>query len=475
MLQYLLNASAIWLISLVLFDVFLRRESYHGYNRFYLLFTFLLGALLPLWQWQGDSPVYTAALQRPVERVIAAKQTIVTAAAPAADVNLMQWIGIAYLAGALVALILLILDIVKLAAFYKVGVKSTEDGWRIIETDKEHAPFSFRNTLFVSNRRRYSDDEWKMILAHERRHTALQHFADVLLMQVGRIIFWFHPLVYLYNKRLLMLHEYQADNVSARQPRVYGQFLVEQALLQPAPTLSHSFNRSPIKNRIVMLTRRSSSIAKIKMLVFVPLAVICIACFSKSAFSQKPKKEGNVMVYNGNTIEFAPQKPVDTTIVIDPLTGKEQREIHNWANPPMKVNARTIYDYRDAEKPKIKAKDKSLADYMVRNLKPEFEKLADGEYNLIISEVVIDKNGKVVYYENNGIQKIGADVDEKETNKKPIIDKIEELLSDSKLVFEPATLNGQPVDYLISNTIGYTGGDIVVKDHKLQWTSIEEQ
>ena len=67
MLQYLLNATAIWLISLVRFDIFLRRESYHGYNRFYLLLTFLLGALLPLWQWQDDGAIYNAALQRPVE------------------------------------------------------------------------------------------------------------------------------------------------------------------------------------------------------------------------------------------------------------------------------------------------------------------------------------------------------------------------------------------------------------------------
>lgn len=215
--------------------------------------------------------------------------------------------------------------------------------------------------------------------------------------------------------------------------------------------------------------------ARSKMLVFVPLALICIVCFSKNSFSQKFKKVDNKVTFNGNTIEFAPQKPPDTVIVTDPVTGKEETKIHNWANPPIKVNGRTIHDVRDASKPKIKAKDKSLADYMVRNLKPEFEKLADGEYNLIISEVVIDRKGKVIYYENYGIQKIGADVDEKVTNKKPIVDKIEKLLSDGSLAFTPASINGKPVDYLISNTIGYTGGNIVVKDHKVQWTSIEEQ
>src|ERR1035437_1666769 len=117
----------------------------------------------------------------------------------------------------------------------------------------------------------YTNEEWSMILTHEKRHTIFLHIIDLLLMQAARIIFWFHPLVYIYNKRLLLLHEYQADNAAARQPKVYGSFLVEQAMLQTAPSISHSFNRSPIKNRIVMLTRRSSAIAKVKILVFIPL------------------------------------------------------------------------------------------------------------------------------------------------------------------------------------------------------------
>ena len=127
MLQYLLNATAIWLISLVLFDVFLRRESYHGYNRFYLLFTFVLGALLPLWQWQGDGQVYTAALRRPVERVIAAKETIVASATPAsASVNWGLWLGYIYLAGAFVSFVLLLAEVVKIMRLYQAGNKYRE-------------------------------------------------------------------------------------------------------------------------------------------------------------------------------------------------------------------------------------------------------------------------------------------------------------------------------------------------------------
>jgi len=305
MFQYLLNTTAIWLMSLVLFDAFLRRESYHAYNRFYLLFTLLLGALLPLWQWQDTGRVYAGTLQAPLQQVVTVKQNVVAAATPATTVSWVQWLAIIYWAGVFIALGLLVIEIIKLVGFYRKGKKTILNGWTIIETGKEHAPFSFLDTLYVCSRQQYSDGEWNMILTHEKRHGALFHFADLLLMQVARIIFWFHPLVYIYNKRLLLIHEYQADTHivslgAAEGQQVYGKFLVEQALLQSAPSISHSFNRSPIKKRIIMLTRRSSAASRTKMLVFIPLALVCMICFSKNVFSQKNSGSDPFLLAFGN-------------------------------------------------------------------------------------------------------------------------------------------------------------------------------
>jgi len=39
-----------------------------------------------------------------------------------------------------------------------------------------------------------------------------------------------------------------------------------------------------------MLTHRSTNAANSKMLVFIPLLMVCILCFSKNSYSQKPKK-----------------------------------------------------------------------------------------------------------------------------------------------------------------------------------------
>ena len=216
-----------------------------------------------------------------------------------------------------------------------------------------------------------------------------------------------------------------------------------------------------------MLTRKSIVTATVLLYIFLPA----------TTFAQQLKRVGNIAKWNGNTIEFEPKKKNNTDTMTD-AEGKQHIMRHDWANMPIKLNGEKIYSSGGemaATKPKIKAKETSLADYLVKQLTPIMEQQADGEYNLIVSNVIINTQGKVVYYENTGMQKIGAAVDEKETNKKLINDKLEALLKGNNLQFIPATYNGKAVAYLISNTIGYSGTAVVVKNHKVIWKSMEEQ
>lgn len=465
MLQYLLNTTAIWLISLVLFDVFFRMESYHGYNRFYLLFTFLLGTLLPLWEWQRDSYLISTAGQ-PFERAIRAKQQIVSAAGNSeSGVDWQQILTIIYLAGTVIAAGLLIIDIFKLALFYKTGNKSKQDEWTIIETGKDHAPFSILNTLFVCSIKQYSEDEWTMILAHEKAHTKRLHFADLVLMQLTRIIFWFHPLVYVYNKRILMAHEYQADNAASAQPQVYGRFLMEQALLQASPSITHSFNRSPIKTRIIMLSQRSSAAARSKMLLFIPLVTICVVFFSKNGFSQKFDKNGNVVTYRGNKFEYNPKGQVDTMILVDPVTAQEVVKYIKKDLVPVKMNGTTIYGSyvtgQPTSDPEPYATNGSIPDYLFRNLSKDLNTLPDGTYRLDLTNVVVDLKGKIVYYEYSGLRdNTGKEPLELE---KTLPGKIDKLLNNVPTL-KPAKMNNNNVTALADAF--FPAYKIEVKNHK---------
>lgn len=292
MQQYLLNLTCIWLLGLVLFDLLLRRERYHSYNRAYLLFTLLLGLILPLITWQHAEAVYPSILHRPVERIVVAKEIFSTAAITPTTIentNSLSLLFIIWCGGATIALALLIVDILKLAKYSRGATRPEEFGWTIIETGRQHAPFSFGHSLYVGNKQQYTDEEWQMICQHEMAHTRALHTADLLLLHFLRILFWFHPLVYIYYHRLLMVHEYQADDIAAEHPARYGSFLVEQSLLHAAPTITHSFHRSPIKSRLRMLSRTSHKASKVKLLIFIPLTVVCIGCFSKKDDAIRPE------------------------------------------------------------------------------------------------------------------------------------------------------------------------------------------
>ncbi len=392
MLQYLLNATAIWLISLVVFDVFLRRETYHNYNRLYLLCTFVSGIVLPLDLWDTAVSLHNLPGGLPVQRISATRQTIVDTASASSLGDYINWWWLVYNIGFTVALAVLGNDVIKLVKMYRKSTRTYEAGLTIMETGIRHTPFSFRKTVFVENREKYNDTEWQTVIAHERRHATLLHFADVLMMQAARLVFWFHPLVYLYNNRLLTVHEYQADRESGISPQHYGRFLIEQALLQSAPALTHSFNRSPIKKRIIMLTRKSGAIAQLKMLVFIPLVLTSVICFSQRVIAKtfKADEYGLVKLTNSK-FEYYTAKP--DTIEVEEENGTLIKKVVKMDPYVIKMDGKAIEDARPVFKD-----NRSPAPYLFSKIKKELSALEDGYYNLGIGNVIVDEKGKTAAF-----------------------------------------------------------------------------
>lgn len=481
MIQYLLNATAIWLLSLVIFDLFLRKETYHSYNRFYLIGTLLLGVFLPLWEWQNSIVIYGQGINQPLQKALQVKEDISNSGSGLQH-NAIGWqtyLTYIYFAGVAVSIILFAVELIKLISLYNKCRKAKDGAWTIIETGKKHSPFSIFNYAFVESKDQYTAEQWNIILTHEQLHSMAFHFVDLLIVQAARIVFWFHPLVYLYQRRIMLLHEYQADKVSAVQVKQYGQFLIEQAMLQRAPAVSHSFNYSPVKSRIVMLTRKSSAIAKSKLLLIVPLTLVCLLLFTNNSFSAKFEKQGNIVKYRGNTIELSPPSIPDTVTVIDAVTGKQNMVVTRKNPVPIKLNNKKIYqaedlDVRNMISDKITDKSSLTADgvreYILSNLGNELSKLEDGYYWLYVDNVVIDEAGNIVYYEYDGLN--GTSNNYPET-KHPEVDKatsdafgkkIGKLL-DSAPQHAPAHLKGYPVPYLVTGVVFHNAFQI--KNHKL--------
>src|SRR5690606_14038589 len=113
-------------------------------------------------------------------------------------------------------------DVLSIIRLYRIGTKSKDGTWTIIETGKHQSPFSAFRYVFISSKANYTYEELEMILAHEEQHGHLLHFIDVLIYRIASIVFWFNPMIYLLEKRLLIVHEYQADAAVNSMPSEYG-------------------------------------------------------------------------------------------------------------------------------------------------------------------------------------------------------------------------------------------------------------
>lgn len=409
MLQYILNTTAVWLLGLIAFDMLLRRQAHHNYNRLYLLVILLAGALVPLWSWSYDSVIYATGISKPIARQTAVvKESIVTNT----GIQLMGWEDLLewiYVIGLFISASLFIKDIVLIGWLYYRGKKSKDGVWEIVETGKKGVPFSAFRCVFISNRSDYEQEELEMILAHEQYHGHLLHVADVLLARVMLVIFWYNPIVYLLEKRLRMVHEYQVDASLEVDNSVYSRFLVEQSILNAAPRFAHALTSSPLKNRLVMLARKNNRMFSGRQLVIVPVIIIALLCFTQNAFSGgKPEKEGNKITYKGNVFETK-EYPPDTTIILDPVTGKENMIVARLEVPDkvVKMNGENVIEATETQNNlEVRNAYTKIKSQVGEALNPLIVKLPVGNYKYDLYNIIIDKQGNIVYYELGGIEEV---------------------------------------------------------------------
>src|SRR5690606_26661479 len=120
-----------------------------------------------------------------------------------------------------------------------------------------------------------SAEEQQTILQHEAIHIDQKHSWDLLLFELLRIVFWFNPLVYMYQSRISILHEYIADAAAIKNQgkQAYYKGLLNQVFnTQNISFINTFFNQSLIKKRIVMLQKsRSKQTRLIKYALLIPL------------------------------------------------------------------------------------------------------------------------------------------------------------------------------------------------------------
>ncbi|EDM45146.1 TonB [unidentified eubacterium SCB49] len=178
---------------------------------------------------------------------------------------------IIYGVGVTVAVLVFLLKLQKLAVIRKSSHLSKTLGYRIYEIPNSTEAFTFLRTMYLGAT--ISEDKKEHIIAHEKVHIDQWHSLDLLFFEVLKALFWFNPMVYIYQKQLQSLHEFAADKTVAEQDKsAYYQNLLSQVFGTTSISFINTFfNQSLIKKRIIMLQKsKSNRVSALKYLLVIP-------------------------------------------------------------------------------------------------------------------------------------------------------------------------------------------------------------
>jgi len=273
----------------LVYSLMLSRDTAYGRNRAFILISLVSAIVFPLITFQTVKPMDIQFFGKFLSEVFitASPEGSGNQATGLTMPGTIQLIYTIYIIGVVAFLFKLIIDLLNLAFLI---LRERSSGSRIIRFQGFNtAGFSAMGYVFLNAR--LSPEEAGEIIMHEQNHLKQNHFLDIIFMETVMAFQWFNPVIYLINRALRAVHEFQADHecICSGVPVVsYQSLLLSQVFKSRAFNLTNSFsNPSLIKRRMIMMTKKpTSALANMKLLLVLP--VIAIVFLAISAYKEIP-------------------------------------------------------------------------------------------------------------------------------------------------------------------------------------------
>jgi len=281
----------------------LRNKVFHKYNRFYLMLSVILSLSLPLikitfWQSRAEQPAAVKVLQV-VSYGDDYMDNITISSSSVNSFDVTQLYPFVYL---LVSFILLIVFVHTLLVIFRLLKKypvQSIDRISFINTDAKSTPFSFLNYIFWNHHIDMETTTGNQIFKHELAHVQEGHTYDKLFINIILIFFWCNPFYWLYRKELNMIHEFIADKkaVEDSDTEAFAAMILQATYPQHRFQLTNNFFYSPIKRRLLMLTKNNHpKVNYLGRIMVLPLLILVFAAFTFKAKNKSHLYHGKKIV-----------------------------------------------------------------------------------------------------------------------------------------------------------------------------------
>ncbi|MEO1053220.1 MAG: TonB family protein [Bacteroidota bacterium] len=301
MSNYLIELCVIHVVLTLAYWLLLRKERQYAQMRFYLIATTLLALFTPLLK----LPKLFFNYAEPVEAL--PLQPLPTGAVNITSVKevpfwqdeMLIWIYVTISAVFLFKLISSLVHIIHLAhkgTHEKVGDIS------IRKVRQTKGSFTFFNWIFLNDQIDKEQEDYHVILNHEKAHVSLGHTYDLMFFELFKVCFWWLPSAWFINKEIRKIHEYQADACALKSYSIelYSSILIRSTLKSNGLSLASSFHDGLILKRITAMKQKVKIVSPWKMGT---LSACCAILFTVFACTEEIKQESIETAELGDTAE----------------------------------------------------------------------------------------------------------------------------------------------------------------------------
>ena len=324
------------LLFLVLYEVLLKRDTHYNLQRFYLLLLPVLALILPFIVVpvlsEGISETYQVSMPGIFLSEAGGNSELVsTSTNPSVGSSHSIFLKI-WIVGALLSSIWFLWKYRSLLKLRKNASIVNNGNYKLASLPNTDVAFSFGSTIYLGEG--LEEQAREVILKHEIVHVKQKHSMDLILYQLLRMVFWWNPILYFFQKRLEAVHEYIADAevVEHMAKKEYYQNLLSQVFKTNGISFTNTFYKeSLIKKRIIMLQKiKSTRKSKFKYLLVFPLLAFMLVVVSCA--NEETKTEEAVETQMVDEVDDVPFAIIEKAPVFPGCEGDSEEELKDCLN-----------------------------------------------------------------------------------------------------------------------------------------------
>jgi len=408
--------------------LFLSSDTCYSRNRTFILISVILSFILPLISLKINQNGAIAFFGKTLQEVfVIAEKNRVTGTGNVAEST--SWITIiftVYITGVIILGFKLLHDTGSLLLLITRHGKNPE---RLVRfKGLNTSGFSAMGYVFINQA--LAGDETEEVIRHEMNHLKMKHYADIFLVELVKVMQWFNPAIYMINRSLRAVHEYQADEgcISAGISVInYQSLLLNHIFRSRIFTPSNSFsNPSLIRKRITMMSReRSGAATSLKLLLVIPVVGILMMILSSY---RAVESDNYISVQPGSDTNH---HKVPLISQYDDLKEPLQMPAPAPAPPPPPPPSEVFVVVE--EMPSFPGGDKAMMEFIYNNIVYPEEAKEKNIQGRVVLKFVVKYNGDV------GNVQIMKGVD-------PILNKEAQRVIENLPVWKPGRQGGKPVN-----------------------------